>query len=103
MLHMFRALFLPDAEDRCVMNRQMVTERLRRQRPRKMSGRQAYFRALMLEVKAVSRNAPQSPEDMKEKNMAQHVKLLNALSPSDTQGWDTLAADLSCEHVRDIE
>ena len=46
MLHMARALFLPDAEDRRVMNRQKVIERLRRKRPRKISGRPAYFRAL---------------------------------------------------------
>ena len=35
--------------------------------------------------------------------MAQHVKLFNALSPSDKQGWKTIAADLSCEHARNIE
>ena len=29
MLHMSRALFRPDAEDRCVMNHQKVSERLR--------------------------------------------------------------------------
>ena len=35
--------------------------------------------------------------------MAQHDKLFNALSPSDKEGWDMIAADLSCEHARDIE
>ena len=35
--------------------------------------------------------------------MAQHVKLFNALSPSDKKGWDTIAADLSCRHAGDIE
>ena len=35
--------------------------------------------------------------------MAQHVKLFNALSPSDKQDWDTMAADLSRKHVRNIE
>ena len=73
MPHISCALFCPDAEDRCVMNFQKVIERLRRKRPRKMSRRQAYFRALMLEVKAGSRSTPQAP---KEKIMARHVKLL---------------------------
>ena len=43
MLHMSRALFLPDAEDRCVMNLQKVIEGLRRKRPRKISRRQRAF------------------------------------------------------------
>ena len=66
-------------------------------------GWQACFRALMLEVKAISRSAPNSPQGLKEKIMVQHVKLFNALSPSDKEGWDTTAADLSCEHARNIE
>ena len=68
-----------------------------------MSGRQPYFRELMLEVKAVSRGAPHSSQALTEKIMAQHVKLFNALSPSDKQGWDTMAADLSRKHARNIE
>ena len=96
------SLFLPTAEDRSVMNLQVI-ERLRRKRPRKMSGRQPYFRELMLEVKAVSRGAPHSSQALTEKIMAQHVKLFNALSPSDKQGWDTMAADLSRKHARNIE
>ena len=68
-----------------------------------MSVRQSYFRELMLEVKAVSRGAPHSSQALTEKIMAQHVKLLNALSPSDKQGWDTMAADLSRKHIRNIE
>ena len=103
MLHMARALFFPDAEDRRVMNRQKVIERLRRKRPRKISGRPAHFRALKLEVKAVSRRARYSSQALKEKIKTQHVKLFNALSPSDKEGWDMIAADLSCEHARDIE
>ena len=103
MLHMARVLFFPDAEDRRVMNRQKVIERLRRKRPRKISGRPAYFRALKLEVKTVSRSARCSSQALKEKVMAQHDKLFNALSPSDKEGWDMIAADLSCEHARDIE
>ena len=79
------SLFLPTAEDRSVMNLQVI-ERLRRKRPRKMSGRQPYFRELMLEVKAVSRGAPHSSQALTEKIMAQHVKLFNALSPSDKPG-----------------
>ena len=86
MLHKSRALFFPDAEDRWVVNRQKASERLRRKRPRKTSWRQAYFRALMLEMEAVSRSAPHSSQVLKERTMAQHVKLLNALSPSDKQG-----------------
>ena len=86
MLHMSRALFLPDAEDRCVMNLQKVIERLRLKRPRKMSGSQAYFHGLMLEVKTASRSAPHSSQPLKDKIMAQHVKLFNALSPSYKQG-----------------
>ena len=35
--------------------------------------------------------------------MAQHVMLFNALSPSDQQGWDTMDAELSCEHARDVD
>ena len=85
MLHMSRALCPPDAEDRCVMNLQKVIERLRR--PRKMSGRQAYFRELMLEVKAAPRSAPHSSQALKEKIMAQHVKLFNAVSPCDSTIW----------------
>ena len=37
MLHMSRALFFPDAEDRWVVNRQKASERMRRKRPRKTS------------------------------------------------------------------
>ena len=103
LLHMARALFFPDAEERCVMNRQKVIERLRRKRLRKILERPAYFRALKLEVKTVSRSARYSSQALKEKNMPQHDKLFNALSPSDKERWDMLAADLSCEHARDIE
>ena len=99
MLPMSRALFFPDAKGRCVMNRQAVIERLRRKRPRKMSGWQAYFCALMLEVKAVSRSAPWSSQGVKEKILAQHVKLFNELSASDKEGWETTAADFLCEHA----
>ena len=102
MLHVSRSLFLPDAEDRCVMNLQVI-ERWRRKQPRKMSGRQPYFRELMLQVKAVSRGAPHSSQALTEKIMAQHVKLFNALSPSDKQCWDTIAADFSRKHARNIE
>ena len=56
----------------------------------------------MLKVQAVSRSAPYSSQALKEKIMAQYVKLTNALSPSDKQVWDMMAADLSCEHARDI-
>ena len=86
-----------------MLNRLNVIERLRRKRPQKMSGKQAYFRALMLEVKTVSRSGPYSSQALKENNMAQHVRMFNALSPSDKQGQDTIAADLSCEHARDIK
>ena len=103
MLPMSRALFFPDAKGRCVMNRQTVIERLRRKRPRKMSGWHACFRALMFEAKAVSRSGPWSSQGLKEKILAQHVKLFNALSPSDKEGWETIATDLSCEHARDIK
>ena len=96
MLHMSRALFLPDAEDPCVMNLQKVIEQLRGKRPRKMSWRQAYFRALMLEVSAVPRSAAHSSQALKEKIMAQNVKLFDALSPPGNEGRDTMAADLSC-------
>ena len=102
MPHMLHALFFPDAENRCVMNLEVI-ERLRRKRPRKMSGRQAYVRELMLEVKAVSRSASHSSQALKKKIMAQHVKMFNALSPSDKHVWDTVAADLSCKHARNIE
>ena len=63
----------------------------------------AGFRALILEVKDVSRSAPHSSKSLKVKIMAQHVKLFNAFSPSDKHGWDTVAADLSCELARNIE
>ena len=68
-----------------------------------MSERQAYFRALILEVKAVSRSAPHSSRALLENFVAQHVKLFNALSPSGKKGWDTIAADHSCRHAGDIE
>ena len=35
--------------------------------------------------------------------MAQDVKLINELLPSDKEGWDTIAADISCEHALDID
>ena len=103
MLHMSRALFFPDAEDRCVLNLEKVIERLRRKQPRKMSGRQPYVRELMLEVKAVSRGASHSSQALKEKIMAQHVKMFNALSPPDKHVWHTIATDFSCKHARNIE
>ena len=103
MLHMSRALFFPDAEDRCVMNLEKVIERLRRKRPRKMSGRQAYVRELMLELKAVSRSASHSSQALKENFMAHHVKMFNTLSPSDKHVGDTIAADLSCKHARNFK
>ena len=86
MLHMSRALCPPDAEDRVrdespEGHRAIAT-------PRKMSGRQqAYFRELMLEVKAAPRSAPHSSQALKEKIMAQHVKLFNAVSPCDSTIW----------------
>ena len=57
----------------------------------------------MLEVKALSITNRSAFVASSENIMAQHVKLFNALSPSDKQCWDTIAADLLCKHARNIE
>ena len=57
----------------------------------------------MLQVKEPSITNRSAFVESSENIMAQHVKLFNALSPSNKQCWDTIAADLLCKHARNIE